>query len=116
MSISDRIFQVLKEKGMTQKEFSEKTSIPTSTISDWRKKCTNPSSDKIMVICKVLDIDLTWLLSGVSGIGDRANTLDWYAIDKCSELGYIIEKYNNMNQRQRDKLLGYIEGITNEPQ
>ena len=42
MYIRDRIFQKLEELNMTQKEFSEKTGIPQSTISDWRKKKTNP--------------------------------------------------------------------------
>jgi transcriptional regulator with XRE-family HTH domain len=38
MLIRDRIFQKLEESQMTQKEFSQKTGIPESTISDWRKK------------------------------------------------------------------------------
>ena len=35
-SIGIRIIELVKERGMTQKEFSEKTGIPQSTISDWR--------------------------------------------------------------------------------
>jgi transcriptional regulator with XRE-family HTH domain len=46
-TISDRIFEKLKEKGMSQKEFSQKTGIAESSISDWKKKHTNPVSDKI---------------------------------------------------------------------
>ena len=56
MYIRDRIFQKLDELDMTQKEFSEKTGIPQSTISDWRKKKTNPTAEKVMIICKVLNI------------------------------------------------------------
>ena len=52
MTIGDRIFDRLRELDMTQKEFSEKTSIQQSTISEWKKKHTNPSADKIMVICR----------------------------------------------------------------
>ncbi len=51
MLISERIFELLKEKGITQKEFSELTGISQSTISDWKRKKTNPASDKIMLIC-----------------------------------------------------------------
>ena len=60
MTIRDRIFDKLEELNMTQKEFSEKTGIPQSTVSDWRKKHTNPTADKIMVICKVLDVSMEW--------------------------------------------------------
>ena len=49
MLIRDRIFNKLEELKMTQKEFSEKTGIPQSTISDWRKKRTNPTAEKIMI-------------------------------------------------------------------
>ena len=43
MTIRDRIFEKLEELDMTQKEFSEKTGIPQTTVSDWRKKKTNPT-------------------------------------------------------------------------
>lgn len=45
MTISQSVFKILDEMHMTQKEFSERTGIPQSTISDWRKKNTNPASD-----------------------------------------------------------------------
>ena len=43
MTISEKIFKILDENRMTQKEFSHRTGIPQSTISDWRKKNTNPT-------------------------------------------------------------------------
>ena len=49
-TVSDRIFELLKERKMSQKEFSKKTGIAESTISDWKKKRTNPVSDKILII------------------------------------------------------------------
>ena len=55
-TISDRIFELLKEKGMSQKEFSARTGIAESSISDWKKKRTNPVSDKILIICEVLEV------------------------------------------------------------
>ena len=60
-------------------------------------KChTNPSSDKIMIICKVLDISPEWLLSGVDSkrTGKKKQGADWYVVDKKSELGFFIEQYN----------------------
>lgn len=59
---------------MTQKEFSKRTGIAETTVSDWKKK-TNPTSDKIMNICKVLNVTPEWLLSGVEIHGTRSNPL-----------------------------------------
>ena len=55
-TISDRIFELLKERGMSQKSFSQKTGIAESTISDWKKKKTNPVSDKILIISETLGV------------------------------------------------------------
>lgn len=55
MTISERIFKIMKEKGISQFKLSKTTGITQSTISDWKTKKTNPSSDKIMAICKALD-------------------------------------------------------------
>ena len=64
MTISERIFELIKQRGYTQKEFSVRTGIAESTISDWKKKGTNPVSDKILTICKVLEVSPYFLLSG----------------------------------------------------
>ena len=80
MVISDRVFELLKVKGMSQKEFSERTGIPQSTISDWKRKNVNPASDKIMIICEVLEISPSALLAG---IGHEAySTPEHIMIDK----------------------------------
>ena len=69
MTISQKVFKLLREKGMSQKDFSIATGIPQSTISDWRKKNTNPASDKILAICNALDITPYELLSNVKEEG-----------------------------------------------
>ena len=65
MTISDRIFERLQQLSISQKEFAGKAGIQQSTISEWKKNKTNPSSDKILAICKALDVTPEWLLSGV---------------------------------------------------
>lgn len=111
MTISDRIFERLDELKMTQKEFSEKTGILQSTISEWKKNKTNPSSDKIMSVCLVLDVSPEWLLSGVEAAGSRLNRNDCYIIDKTTEAGQLIEAYNKMKSGQRARLMGYAEAF-----
>ncbi len=111
MTIRDRIFDKLEEMNMTQKEFSKRTKIPESTVSDWRKKKTNPTADKIMVICKVLDVSPQWLLSGVDIAGDRGNPREWYAIDAGTDSGMLITTFNSLDKSQQARLLGYAEAL-----
>ena len=48
MTIRDKIFDKLTELNMTQKEFAKRTGIPETTVSDWKKKMTNPTAEKIL--------------------------------------------------------------------
>ena len=52
MTIRDRIFARISELDITQKEFAKRTGIPETTVSDWKKKKTNPTAEKILIICK----------------------------------------------------------------
>lgn len=112
MTISDRIFERLKKTNMSQKAFSECTGISQSTISEWKSKRTNPTSEKILVICEVLGVTPEWLLSGADNSGTRSNELPWFVIDRNSELGFIIETYHRLDESQRDRLKGYMEALT----
>lgn len=56
MIISERMFNIMNDKKITQLELSKQTGISQSTIADWKRKKTNPSADKIMKICRVLEV------------------------------------------------------------
>ena len=109
MVISDRVFELLTVKGMSQKEFSERTGIPQSTISDWKRKNVNPASDKIMIICEVLEISPSALLAG---IGDEAySTPEHIMIDKYGDEFRLITGYRELNEKKKERLLGYMEAL-----
>ena len=112
MTISQRIFELLDEKKMTQKAFSQKTGIPQSTISDWRKKNTNPTSDKILIICEVLDITPYELLSGVKEEGNRSREQRCILISDESEEGRVLRLFNQLDLGGRARILGYLEALS----
>ena len=111
MLIRDRIFDRLEKMNMTQKDFSERTGIPQSTVSDWRKKRTNPTAEKIMIICEVLEVTPEWLLSGVEPQGKRGNIPQKYVVDKKTDTGLLIECFNSLDQSSQAHLLGYAMGL-----
>lgn len=114
MTIRDRIFDKLEELNMTQKEFSENTGIPQTTVSDWKKKKTNPTAEKIMIICKVLKVTPEWLLSGVEVHGTRSNPQEWYVIDAKTEVGMLLTTYNSFDSRNQARLLGYAQALAKD--
>lgn len=110
-TISDRIFELLKERGMSQKEFAQRTGIAESSISDWKKKKTNPVSDKILIISEVLGVSPYYLLSGAEHRGERSRENMLYVISKDSELGILIETYQSLETGMQRKLQGYLEAL-----
>ena len=111
MTISERVFERLAQLSMTQKEFSQKTGIQPSTISEWKKNKTNPSSEKIMPICEALDVSPEWLLSGIDPAGSRELNRDYYNIKKDTDMGRLIAYYNSLAPSMRERLIGYAEAI-----
>ncbi|MCR5157269.1 MAG: helix-turn-helix transcriptional regulator [Butyrivibrio sp.] len=107
MTIGQKIFYLLEERHMTQKEFSLRTGISTTTISDWRKKNTNPGSDKIMAICAALEVTPEYLLSGVTEDSDRGRNVDYMVIPKGTEERELIELFSDMDWLEREHLLEY---------
>jgi len=108
MTISDRIFQILKERNMTQKEFSKKCGIAESSISDWKRKRTNPSAENILNICNALGVSADELLSGTIGESDKSPEANYYVISKDSSMGEFINIVQNLNTYDRGRLEGYL--------
>lgn len=85
MNIYEKIFARLEELHMSQTELSRRTGIATSTISDWRKKQINPQADKLVAICKALEISLADLLC------DEEEDEQQVAVDYLFDDKYILE-------------------------
>lgn len=109
MTISERIFDIMKQRGMTQKEFSQRTGIPQSTISDWKGKGVNPAADKVMVISDVLGVDPVMLLSGTeSNLYEKP---DYLMIGRKTEECFLVEAFRDLDEGSRKRVLGYLEAL-----
>jgi transcriptional regulator with XRE-family HTH domain len=111
MTISEKIFELLRERGMTQKEFSQATGIAQSSISDWKRKKTNPVSEKILIICQVLNVTPYELVSGTEGEGKRSLPSEYLVIDKSTEIGEFVVEVQKMDTKSRERLLGYFYAL-----
>ena len=98
MTISERIFERLTQLSMTQKEFAEKAGIKESAISEWKKNKTNPSSDKILAICRALDVTPEWLLSGIDPAAGRTKNRQYYVVDIDTDTGTLVMEFNDVHK------------------
>lgn len=111
MTISERILVVLRERNMTQVEFAKQVGIATSTISEWKKKKTNPTADKIMDICNVLQITPEQLLTG-KGIEDEEEIAAASPESRFSPYDIqLVEDYHGLKEEQQKRLVAYMEAL-----
>ena len=111
MIISERIFKLIKEKNITQAEFGKRAGIPTSTISEWKKRKTNPSADKIMDICVALEVTPEELLTG-RGIDEENCFTEIESKDRMTPVDWqIIDDFHGMKEAQKRRLLKYMEAL-----
>lgn len=113
MLISERIFKILKDKNMSQNAFAKQVGLASSTISDWKRKKTNPSADKIMDICMVLEVTPEQLLTG-KGIDDcvEVKPKKVKAELEISKADIrILMDIHTMKEPQRKRLMKYMAAL-----
>ena len=106
--ISEKIFELILRNGVTQKEFSEETGISQSTISDWKRKGTNPAADKILKICEVLKVTPYELL-GENETEQNAGNPEMSAGNETEKI--ILEGFRNLSDRKKERILGYLAAL-----
>ena len=104
MNIYEKIFARLEELHMSQIELSRRTGIATSTISDWRKKKINPQADKLVAICKALDMSLVDLPCDEEDKKNEVLTADYFIDDQI-----MIETIQLSSIETKRRILSYLE-------
>lgn len=114
MIISERIFKLLKEKNMSQNKFAKEVGLAGSTVSDWKTKKTNPTAEKIMLICDVLEVTPEQLLTGkdIDEDYDENKVKSTKTKPEISKADMrILEDIQSLKTEQRKRLLKYLEAL-----
>ena len=101
-----KIFELMRERGISQKELSKRTGIPTSTISDWKRKGTVPSSDKIIAICKALNVRVDEVFEQI-----EKDEMNQRVITKQDDLWDFVCEYDEMEPAKKKRLLSYMMAL-----
>ena len=63
-TLGDRIKLVREQKGLLQSQLASLIGVKSSgVISNWEKGINKPDADKIVKLCEVLDISVSYLLN-----------------------------------------------------
>lgn len=65
MNIGEKLYELRKEKHLSQEEVAEKLDVTRQTISKWETNQSTPDFDKIKPLCELYEITADELLTGI---------------------------------------------------
>lgn len=64
MNIGEKLFELRREKNLSQEEVADKLNVSRQTVSKWETNQSVPDFDKIMPLCELYGIGVEELLTG----------------------------------------------------
>ena len=68
-------------------------------------------SEKILIICSVLDVTPYELFGGTDGIGSRSNPSEYILVTKDSEYGRALMQFLELEKGRQGRLFGYMQAL-----
>lgn len=101
MTINERIFNILEEKGLKQSDLAKKLELSTGQITAWKKRGTTPPGEYFINICKFLNISIYELLGAdEEGLNQEERKL--------------IEYFRSCSVGNKAIILNAAEGLSNK--
>lgn len=99
MTIIERMFEIMQEKGIKQKELAEALGINSANVSAWNKRNTNPPMEYLPQICDRLNVTWEYLITGKDE-KERGLT---------TEEQKMLTLYRRLDQKDRREIVGIID-------
>ncbi len=68
MTFAEKLQCVRKSKQLSQEELAEKCEVTRQSVSKWETGAAYPETEKLLVLCGVLDVSLDYLLRDIRDI------------------------------------------------
>lgn len=108
--MNERIKQVRKYYGLTQKEFAEKLNVPRNTIGGYEAGKSNPSNAAVNNICREFEVNKSWLRTG-EGEMLNENVASGSKVETTGERLRILRLSLGVTQEQFGETIG-VKGNT----
>ncbi|WP_455765640.1 helix-turn-helix domain-containing protein [Gemmiger formicilis] len=102
MTISERLFAMLDERGLRASGLCKHLGITTNMTTNWKQRGTDPPAKYVIPICEYLDCSLEYLLTGEETKKEPAPGI--------SENGReMLALYEQLPERQQIMLIGRLQ-------
>lgn len=109
MEFSNRLYELRKQRGLSQEEAASKLNVTRQTFSKWENGDSTPDMEKLIAISDLFDISMDELVLGkVQKVAERTTgNVDF--LHACEEK--ICTPENKRIMKKGLKLIGILAGI-----
>ena len=110
MNLGEKLFELRKEKNLSQEVVAEKLNVTRQTVSKWETNQSTPDFDKILPICELYGISTEELLKGEQQNSEKEESENTNEIDEKFDWdeakkhlftrGKEDDNYENMSRNQ----------------
>ena len=105
MDFNNRLYQLRKQKGLSQEELANRLNVSRQTVSKWEVGDSTPDMEKLIAISDLFDVSLDKLVMGKEDEPQNPTTTK-------SELVTVLnEKVLTSNNKKKAKSVLKIVGI-----
>ena len=98
MIFSEKLFELRKQKGLSQEELSFKLNVARQTISKWESGITTPDMDNLIKISKLFEVSIDELVGNENDINKQVSELNNNNIKNENSLDSNIIKVKKKNK------------------
>ena len=90
-TFGDRLSGAREEAGMTQEELAERLGVKVKTLVSWEDDFAEPRANRLSMIAGLLNVSLTWLLTGEGEGPDEP-----VAGDLSPDVNVLLEEFREL--------------------
>lgn len=106
-NIYARLEEVIRNSGMTKKDFARTVGISTGNLGDWKSGKSMPSASALIRIAEQFGVSLDWLLLGRSEPGQMKESGANYFFEEKWQLNY--QKVKNLTEDELRFIREYVD-------
>jgi len=104
-TIVSRIFDTMREKGITQKQIADKLGIAQGTVAGWKQRNCPPPINYISDISDILGVSIDYLVTG----NIKPMT---YKLDSSEQ--YLVRLFRCSTEENKKTILNVAIGLSDE--
>lgn len=104
MKLHEKLYQLRKEKGLTQAELAEQLEVSRQSVSNWEVGTTTPSTKRLRDLSQLYDVPLDYLLNEDSSEKQEETPLKEEISPEAKDNDKVTEPASERPQEGRKRL------------